>query len=49
DTMELLVQKAGRDARTISIESAFLTEDTKGDILSRSEQHALSVTKEAGL
>ena len=47
--MELLVQKAGRDARTISVESAFMTEDTKGDILARSEQQALSVKKDANL
>lgn len=49
ETTELLLQKAFREAKTIGIEQAIVTDETAGEILVRSEREALSVQKEAGL
>ncbi|MBI2102475.1 50S ribosomal protein L10 [Candidatus Woesearchaeota archaeon] len=49
DVVELLVQKAFRDAKAVGVESAFMTEETRDAILAKSEAEAASVQKEAGL
>ncbi len=49
ETMELLVQKAFREAKAVSVEYAILTPETVEEILARSEREALSVKKEAHL
>ena len=43
DTIELLIQHAFRQAKTLSIEQNFITELTVGDILAKAERQALAL------
>ncbi|MBS3165634.1 50S ribosomal protein L10 [Candidatus Woesearchaeota archaeon] len=49
DTAEMLVQKAFRDAKAVGVEGAIMTEETRDDILAKSEAQAESVKNEAHL
>lgn len=49
ETAEVLLQKAFREAKAVAVDGAVLTDETKDEILARSEQQALSVKKEANL
>jgi large subunit ribosomal protein L10 len=49
ETTGILLQKAFREAKAVAIESAILTEDTKEEIVARSEREALFVKKVANL
>ncbi|MBI4151683.1 50S ribosomal protein L10 [Candidatus Woesearchaeota archaeon] len=49
DVIEVLVQKAFRDAKAVGVEAAFMTEETKDALLAQAEAEALAVQKEAGL
>ena len=49
ETTELLVQKAFRESKAVSVEYAILTPETAEEILAKSEREALSVKKEANL
>ncbi|MDP3990481.1 MAG: 50S ribosomal protein L10 [archaeon] len=49
ETVEILLQKAFREAKAVAVDGAVLNDETKDEILARSEQQALSVKKEANL
>ncbi len=49
EVVELLVQKAFRDAKAVGVEAAVMTEETRDAILAKSEAEALSVKNEANL
>ncbi len=49
ETTELLLQKAFRESKTLGIEQDILTDETRDEILAKSERQALSVKKEANL
>ncbi len=49
ETTTVLLQKAFREAKAVGVEGAILTEETKEEILAKTEQQALSVKKEANL
>ncbi len=49
DVVEILVQKAFRDAKAVGVEAAVMTEETRDAILAKSEAEALSVKNEANL
>lgn len=49
EVVEILVQKAFRDAKAVGVEAAVMTEETRDAILAKSEAEALSVKDEAHL
>jgi len=49
ETTEIILQKAFREAKALSLESNFLTPETTDELLAKSEQQALSVKEEAHL
>ncbi|MEK6938652.1 MAG: 50S ribosomal protein L10 [Nanoarchaeota archaeon] len=49
ETIELLLQKAFREAKEVGMESTFLTKDTTNDILARAEGQALEIKREGGI
>ncbi len=49
EVVEILVQKAFRDAKAVGVEAAVMTEETRDAILAKSEAEALSVKNEANL
>ena len=49
DTTEVLLQKAFREAKAVGVDAAIMADETKDEILARSEAEALSVKKEANL
>jgi len=49
ETTEILIQKAFREAKAVAMEAAILNDNTKEELLARSEQQALSLKKEANL
>lgn len=49
DTIELLLQKAFREAKAVALDAAIITPETRDELLAKSEHHALSVKGEANL
>ncbi|MDP3734396.1 MAG: 50S ribosomal protein L10 [Nanoarchaeota archaeon] len=49
DTIELLLQKAFREAKAVALDAAIMTPETREELLAKSEQHALSLKGEANL
>ena len=49
ETTEILLQKAFREAKAVAVEQGILSEDTVNEILSKTEQQALSLKGEAKL
>lgn len=49
DVVDVLLQKAFREAKAVGVEAAVMTEETRDAILAKSEAEAVSVQKEAGL
>lgn len=49
ETTEILIQKAFREAKAVAMEAAILNDNTKEELLARSEQQAFSLKKEANL
>ena len=47
ETIETLLQKGFREAKAVSVESAFLTEQTQEEILAKAQNEALSVASSA--
>ena len=47
ETMELLLQKASREAKAVALDQDIITDETKDEILAKAESQALSV-KDAG-
>ncbi len=49
DNIELLLQKAFRESKTISLETDFITDLTAEEILAKTERQALALKNEAGI
>lgn len=49
DVVEVLLQKAFREAKAVGVDSAFLTEETRDAILAKSEAEAQAVKSQANL
>ncbi|MBS3168986.1 50S ribosomal protein L10 [Candidatus Woesearchaeota archaeon] len=49
DVVEILLQKAFRDAKAVAVESVFLTAETRDALLAKSEAEALAVKDQAKL
>lgn len=49
ETTEMLLQNAYRNAKAVGVEFAIMADETRGEILAKVEQQALSVKKEANL
>lgn len=49
ETIELLLQKAFREAKAVALDAAIMIPETQDELLAKSEQHALSLKGEAKL
>lgn len=49
DTIELLLQKVFRDTKAVALESNYLTEETRAEILAKAERQALAIKEEGNI